>query len=87
MGLLRGFGLWLRTSGYGLRASGYGLRASGFGALGLHGFGIEVASCVYSGNGGNDIGYIIFLLRLYFQRGCMIFLTTFTTITTVIFFF
>ena len=43
---LRGFGLWLW---------GFGLRV--FGASGLHGFGIEVDSCVYAGNGGNDIGY------------------------------
>ena len=57
------FGFGLRGTGFGVRASGFGLW--GFGALGLHGFGIEVASCVYSGNGGYDIGYIIFLLRLY----------------------
>ena len=51
MGLLRGFGLWLRV---------LGLRALGFGASGLHGFGIEVDSCVYPGNVGDDIGYRIF---------------------------
>jgi hypothetical protein len=51
-----GFGFGLR--GFGLRASGFGLR--GFGASGLHGFGTEVDSCVYAGNGVGDIGYMIF---------------------------
>ena len=37
---------------------GFGLWASG--ALGLHVFGVEVASCIYSGNGGNDLGNIFF---------------------------
>ena len=32
----------------------------GFGASGLHGFGTEVDSCVYAGNGVGDIGYMIF---------------------------
>ena len=53
LALLRGFGLQLR-------ASGGGLRASGFGALGLHVFGVEVASCIYSGNRGNGLGKIFF---------------------------
>ena len=45
------------ASGFGLWASGFGLR--GFGASGLHGFGIEVDSCIDTGNGGGDIGYMI----------------------------
>ena len=52
---------WLVSSCFvasGFGASGFGLW--GFGASGLHGFGIEVDSCVYSGNGGNDIGYRIY---------------------------
>jgi hypothetical protein len=58
--VLVGFASWLWASASG---SGCGLRASGFGALGalgLHVFGVEVASCIYSGNGGNYLGNIFF---------------------------
>ena len=67
VGLLRGFGFELQALGFGLR--GLGLRAAGFGLQGLrvlclHG-GVEVASCIYSGNGGDDLGNLCFLLSLY----------------------
>ena len=53
------------ASGFGFGLLGFGFRAPGFGLWGfrvseLHGFWIEVDSCVYSGNGGNDIGYRIY---------------------------